>query len=153
MQPNITRTFRATCYALDCGVIRERTVYTLTITGLGLTDSSCVLDGEACPVERALEIRAWAKDGGVWEQIGETLFAPTPTPTSKRDASELHADLGRLGFANRAHYEVASAKVGREISSLTELTAAEVQDVWAHACLIKGFSTPCIRYFGRSVAA
>jgi len=154
MQPNITRTFRATCYAIDCSVIRARSVYTLTITGLGRADSSCVLDGEACTVERARDIRALAKDGGVWEQVGETVQAPTPTPpTSKRDACEQHVDLSRLGFANKAHYEVASAKVGREISSLTELSADEVQAVWAHACLLQGYSTPCTRYFGRAVAA
>jgi len=95
-----------------------------------------------------------AKDGGVWEQVGETVLAPTPTPpTSKRDACELHVDLSRLGFANKSHYEVASAKVGREISSLTELTADEVQAVWAHACLLQGYSIPCTRYYGRAVAA
>ncbi len=86
-------------------------------------------------------------------EVIETVEAVQPVSIGKRAASALHADLGRLGYTHEAHYEIASAAVGRELLSLTELTEAEVQVVWAHACLIRGYSTPVTRYYSKAVAA
>ena len=44
------------------------------------------------------------------------------------------------------------ATVGRELVSLTELTAEETARVWQHACLVRGYSIPVSRYYGAATA-
>jgi hypothetical protein len=127
---------------------------TATVTAFKVAGQivSALVDGAEATLERAANLLTWAKREGKLTVI-ETVEAAQPVSIGKRVASALHADLGRLGYTHRAHYEIASAAVGRELLSLTELTEVEVQVVWAHACLVRGYSTPVTRYYGRAVAA
>ena len=127
---------------------------TATVTAFKVAGQivSALVDGAEATLERAANLLTWAKREGTLI-VTETVETAQPVSIGKRAASALHADLGRLGYSHRAHYEIASAAVGRDLVSLTELTEAEVSVVWAHACLIRGYSTPVTRYYGRAVAA
>lgn len=64
-----TRTFRATIFAQDCGVIRERLDYTLTISGPSAAPTAVTLDGQPCTVQRALAITRMAQESGRFEKV------------------------------------------------------------------------------------
>jgi len=81
------------------------------------------------------------------------VSGPEILPIGKTVACDFHKDMTRLGYTNRAHYEVAFSKLGREVVSLAALMIEELTLVWAYACLVRGYSTPCTRYYGRAVAA
>ena len=112
--------------------------------------TAAIIDGQEATADRAAHLLGWARAEGTLQLLEDSA---QPVTISKRVASALHADLGRLGYTHHAHYEVASAAVGRDLASLTELTEAETATVWAHACLVRGYSTPVTRYFSKAVAA
>ncbi|MGY2892453.1 hypothetical protein [Deinococcus sp. UYEF24] len=149
MSNDTTRTFKATIRVILDGAVLEVRQHILKITGRTLNTIVATLDGLRISVERARQITEMALENGSFEKIAETA----PTTIGKRAASALHADLSRLTYTHEAHYEIASAAVGRELLSLTELTETEVPIVWAHACLVRGYSTPVTRYYGKAVAA
>ena len=150
--PTASRTWKVTIPVMLDGAYLMTITATVTAFRIGNQIISALVDGAAATLECAAHLLTWAKAEGTLEVI-ETVEAAQPVSIGKRAASALHADLGRLTYSHRAHYEIASAAVGRELLSLTELTEAEVQVVWAHACLIRGYSTPVTRYYGRAVAA
>ncbi|WP_339095051.1 hypothetical protein WDJ50_11020 [Deinococcus sp. VB142] len=61
--------------------------------------------------------------------------APQPTPSAapvgNASARALHVELSRLGY--REHYAAASDALGRPVSSLAALTAAELKTVYSYA--------------------
>ena len=150
---NSTRTFTATYpQYLDDAVLYIAT-HQITATGYGAA-LQFQLDGKPATLQQVADVRALAESRGTFERIsGPSLTPVQPSTIGKRAAQALHLDLARLGYTNPAHYEVCSAAVARELLSLTELTEAEVPVVWAHACLIRGYSTPVTRYYSKAVAA
>ena len=154
MQSNTaTRTYSANWNVRTENAYLMTLNYLVTVTLDRATDTySATVDGEDATVERAAQIISNAQADGIVTLISSSESAQ-PTTISKRAAGALHADLGRLGYTHHAHYEVASAAVGRDLASLTELTEAETATVWAHACLVRGYSTPVTRYFSKAVAA
>lgn len=57
--------------------------------------------------------------------------APSAAPVGNASARALHVELSRLGY--RQHYATAAAALGREVSSLAALTAAELKTVYSYA--------------------
>ncbi|GGJ65516.1 hypothetical protein [Deinococcus aquiradiocola] len=114
--------------------------------------TAAIIDGEEATADRAAHLLGWARAEGTLDLL-DTSEDTRPATLTRRAASALHADLGRLGYTHDAHYEIASAATGRDLASLTELTDEEATTVWAHACLVRGYSTPVTRYYGRAVAA
>ena len=145
-----TRTFRAKYLVIVETAVLSAHEYLLTFTGYG-DRIQITLDGRRCSKAVAEAITKLALNLGTWEHLSGPELEPVTT-IGKRTAAAPHADLGRLGYTHRAHYEVASAAVGRELLSLTELTEAEMPCVWSHACLVRGFSTPVSLYYGRAAA-
>ena len=147
-----TRTFRARYLVIVETAVLSAHDYLLEFTGYGAA-IQITLDGKRCSKAVAEAITKLALNLGTFERLsGPSLEATQPATLTKRQAQALHADLGRLGYANVAHYEVASATIGRELVSLTELTAEEAGRVWQHACLVRGYSTPVSRYYGAAAA-
>jgi hypothetical protein len=149
--PTASRTWNVTIPVMLEGAYLMTITATVTAFKVAGQIVSALVDGAEATLERAANLLTWAKREGTLTVI-ETVDAAQPVSISKRVASALHADLGRLGYTHAAHYEVASATVGRELLSLTELTATEAAQVWAHACLVRGYSTPVTRYYGQAAA-
>lgn len=151
-----SRTWNLRINARLDGAVVALITHTVTVYRVADTLVAALVDGQQASIERAHYLLMWAKEDGELVQVAGTDEAPAPVQAatiSKKAASLLHANLGRIGYANKAHYEVASAAVHRDLISLTELTEAEVETVWAHACKVIGYSVPCARLAGRGMAA
>ena len=146
------RTWKVTIPVMLEGAYLMTLTHTVTAFRIGNQIISALIDGLEATLERAANLLTWAKAEGTIEVL-ETVEAVQPSTIGKRAAQDLHLDLSRLGYTHAAHYEICSAAVGRELLSLTELTEANVARCWAHACLIRGYSTPVTRYYGQAVAA
>lgn len=149
---NSTRTFTAAYpIFLDDAVIANA-AHLITVTGYGDSIQFAV-DGQPVSTLQAEGIRQLALSRGTFERLsGPSQQASQPITLTRRQAQALHLDLSRLGYTSVAHYEVASATVGREVASLTELSSSEAQAVWQHACLVRGYSTPDSRHYGAAAA-
>lgn len=98
-----------------------RSRYTGEVMGL--------IDGNAVPLERAVSLILSADVlTKVFEQLEQV---PTAALIGKQAARTLHLDLARLGF--RDHYTTAADALGRFVSSLADLTAAESATVRSYA--------------------
>ena len=113
----------------ECGVVvdvRSNTV-TLTRKATGLVAE---IDGQAAPLDSAVRLLTQAKRVNL---LDEVMHLPTTASVAAEVATIgnpaarlLHIELGRLGYRTSAsHYETASVALGREVTSLATLTAAE----------------------------
>lgn len=85
-------------------------------------------NGQPCDTDSACLTVHRALAAGRAEQIAEVRGE-----LSKAHARALHITLGQLGVRRAHHYRVAMSVAARPITSLTELTQAEVPSVLAHA--------------------
>jgi len=116
-----SRTWKVTIPVMLEGAWQMTLTHTVTAFRIGNQIVGALVDGAEATLERAANLLTWAKREGTLEVL-ETVDAAQPATLSKRTAQALHLDLSRLGYTHSAHYEVASAAVGRDLVSLTELT-------------------------------
>ncbi len=92
--------------------------------------------------ERAAAVRGAAEALGVpAEDIRNAAFEPNPgqgtgpgvRTLTEGEAAKLHAALGAIGVPKEKHYRLATGKLRREITSLTQVTTAERQVVVEYA--------------------
>ncbi|GAA5437701.1 hypothetical protein M8445_17235 (plasmid) [Deinococcus aquaticus] len=133
---HITRTWNVTLYGrYESGtapVILGQHRVTLAADGQGVISAS--VDGRDATEAAAVAILNRAKrDGQV--QLREEVRIGLPKPA----ASRLHRDLALAGILAGNHYAVASAALGRVISSLTQVQPHEAEQVRGYAArLIRG---------------
>lgn len=127
---NITRTWTVTLYgryeSTAAPVIIATRRVTLSADGAGRKVAS--VDGTPQPAEVAIALLNRAKADGLVELVSEVRIG-LPKPA----VSRLHRDLALIGVLAGNHYAVATAALGRVISSLTEVQPHEAEQVRLHA--------------------
>lgn len=127
---NITRTWNVTLYGRyepdTAPVILATRRVTLSADGTGTQVAS--VDGAAQPVAVAVALLNRARADGMVEPIEEVRIG-LPKPA----ASRLHRDLALIGVLAGNHYAVATAALGRVVSSLTKVQPHEAEQVRLHA--------------------
>ena len=114
----LSRTFNVLSVTRECGVTTdvEYATVQLTRTEAGL---SAQINGQPAELERAVATLRTAERVWLLEEVLPVI--------GKAIARLLHVELGRLGYRTSAsHYETSSVALGREVTSLASLTAAEV---------------------------
>lgn len=133
---NIIRTWKVRIYGYyeasdSTGVFLGETIVTLGADEHGKLFG--FRDGVACAYEDVVYLLAGAMARGQ-----ATLFSEQRVGLTKGEAHDLHRKLGCLGVRGPNHYLVASAAVGREITSFTDLLYGEIKAVIAHASALMG---------------
>lgn len=127
---NITRTWTLTLYgryeSTAAPVIIATRRVTLSADGRGERYAS--VDGQPATVAAATAILNRARADGLVELVSEVRIG-LPRPA----ASRLHRDLALIGVLASNHSAVATAALGRVISSLTEVQPHEAEQVRLHA--------------------
>ncbi|UQN10145.1 hypothetical protein [Deinococcus sp. QL22] len=123
------RTFHVLTVVRECGVTVDTEMNVVTLTR-NATGNVATIDGEATTMDQAVRLLKGAEI--VWLQA-EVLspVAPMTDTLSKAEACDLHRLLGSFGFRN--HYAVAEEMVGREVRSLTQVTADEAALIRSYA--------------------
>lgn len=124
--PALRRTWRTHHTTELDGAVISTSTHTVTLHRAAQGEAvNALIDGEDATLARAVALLgdAWAVD-----VLAEVLSAPTIGTAA---ACELHRELGRLQFRN--HYSAASDALGRPVSSLAALNAAEAATVRSYA--------------------
>ncbi|GGL16848.1 hypothetical protein [Deinococcus radiotolerans] len=127
---NISRTWTVSLYGrYESGSAKVKLgTHTVTLSADGRGDRCASIDGQSATVAAANALlNSGKRDGTVKLEREVRIGLPKPA------ASRLHRDLALMGILAGNHYAVATAALGRVISSLTEVQPHEAESVRLHA--------------------
>ena len=126
IQPATFKKWEARVITEQYGVLLDITTYTVTAEFDG-TGYSATINGRPAELRDAFVLVTTAEKQG-----GLTLLEEVrPDTIGKKAAHVMHQELAHLRFAD--HYAVAADALGRPVSSLAALTAAEANLVYSYA--------------------
>ena len=125
---NVTKIFSVVTTYRECGVVSsvDHDVIELHADAQGFMTAQ--LNGQQIGYALATSILNHADSTRLVHETRPTpvVAADVAAPIGNPAARLLHIELGRLGYRTSAsHYEAASVALGREVTSLASLTAAE----------------------------